>query len=110
MDNRLEAVLEVFIKNEIKTTEERISAIRTFVDTLRAELVVYSTKNPAETNDKRYFSMVLNLFQNMVGTYDEEVQLLIRKRDKMLEHLLHIRSVATHLIQADTKTYNLHIN
>lgn len=110
MNKKLETVLETFIKNEISATDSRIEAIRTFLNKLKAELVVYSAKIPADVQDKRYFSMVLTLFHNMLNTYDEEVKQLMHKREKMLEHLTQVRTVSAYLRPAEDHNNNLHIN
>jgi hypothetical protein len=94
---RVEAVLENFIKNEISSTDGRISAIRAFVNTLRGELASYSARMPLETDERKYFMMILSLFHDMITTYDEEIRLLIEKREKMLDHMLQVRTVTAYL-------------
>ncbi|MDR2105748.1 MAG: hypothetical protein LBP51_08355 [Deferribacteraceae bacterium] len=94
---RVEMVLENFIKNEISSTDGRIVATRSFVNTLRGELASYSARMPFETEERKYFMMILTLFHDMINTYDEEIELLIDKREKMLEHLMNVKSVTAYL-------------
>jgi hypothetical protein len=94
---RVETVLENFIRNEISSTDGRISSIRSFVNTLRGELASYSARMPNETDERKYFMMILSLFHDMITTYDEEVEILMEKREKMLEHLVHVKTVTTYL-------------
>jgi hypothetical protein len=97
MNLRVEAVLENFIKNEITSTDGRIMAIRSFVNTLRDELASYSARMPIEKEERRYFMMVLSLFHDMITTYEEEIQLLMEKRGKMLDHLVQVRTVTAYM-------------
>jgi hypothetical protein len=94
---RVEAVLENFIKNEISSTDGRISAIRSFVNTLKGELASYSARMPFEADERKYFMMILSLFHDMITTYDEEIRLLMEKREKMLDHMLQVRTVTAYL-------------
>lgn len=110
MNRRIETVLEAFIKSEITTTDNRISAIRVFVDTLKAELLSYTNNINTDPGDKEYFTMVLRLFKSMIATYDDEIQILMAKRAKMLDHLLGIRSVVTQLRPLSDTPSNIHIN
>jgi DNA repair ATPase RecN len=109
MSKNIETVLESFVKGEIAATESRIVAIRTFLDTLRAELFRYTSEVPTDPADKAHFAMILKLFKSMISTYDDEIQMLIAKRERMLDHLLNIRSVVTHLRPKNDMT-DLHIN
>ncbi len=97
MNNRIESILELFIKSEITATDDRIAAIRAFVNTLKGELLSYTGNIPTEPLEKEYFSNILKLFRSMISTYDEEIQLLITKRERLLEHLLSIRAVVSYL-------------
>ena len=110
MSKKVESILENFINNEINATEQRITAIRTFVETLRTELVSYSSKIPEDPSEKKYIMMVLQLFKDMIRTYDDEIKVLTAKREKMLEHLLNVRSVVTYLKPDTAHLTNLHIN
>jgi hypothetical protein len=109
MNKTIETVLESFIKNEIAATDSRIVAIRTFLDTLKAELFRYTTNIPSDPIERDHFAMVLKLFRSMISTYDEEIQMLILKRERMLDHMLNVRSVVTHL-QPKSDVNDLHIN
>jgi hypothetical protein len=110
MNRRVEAVLENFIKNEISATDGRISAIHSFVETLRGELTSYSVKMPFESEERKYFMMVLNLFHDMINTYDEEIQLLMAKREKMHDHLWQVRAVVAYLNPFPDSVTDLYIN
>ena len=110
MGKKVETILETFINNEIYSTEQRIEAIRAFVHTLRAELTAHAAKLPDDPSDKEYFLMVLKLFRSMINTYDEEITVLNLKRERMLEHLLNVRSVVAFLQPGDTPLNDLHIN
>ncbi|MDR2870864.1 MAG: hypothetical protein LBV04_10475 [Deferribacteraceae bacterium] len=110
MDRRVETILEEFINNEIAATDQRIAAIHTFVETLRAELAAHAARVPEDAADKKYIMMVLKLFKEMIQTYDEEVIVLTTKRSKMLDHLLSARSVTTYLNPNTEQQNNLHIN
>ena len=109
MSKTIETVLESFIKNEIAATDSRIVAIRTFLDTLKAELFRYTANIPSDPAERNYFTMILKLFRSMIATYDEEIQMLIAKRERMLDHMLNIRSVVTHL-RPKNDVNDLHIN
>lgn len=97
MKNDIETILESFIKNEIAATDSRLAAIRSFVETLRGELLSYAQNVPVSQSEKESMAKVLKLFKSMISTYDDELKLLIVKREKMLDHLLSVRSVVTHL-------------
>jgi DNA repair ATPase RecN len=110
MSKKVENILESFINNEIVSTEQRIAAIRAFVETLRTELATHAAKIPTDPADKKYITTVLKLFKEMIQTYEDEVKVLTLKREKMLEHLLNARSVATSLVPNSPEFNNLHIN
>mgnify|MGYP003623402936 FL=1 len=80
------------------------------METLRTELVSYSSKIPEDPSEKKYIMMVLQLFKDMIRTYDDEIKVLTAKREKMLEHLLNVRSVVTYLKPDTAHLTNLHIN
>ena len=109
MSKRIESILELFIKSEITATDDRIAAIRTFVNTLKGELLSYTWNIPTEPSEKEYFLRILKLFRSMISTYDEEIRLLIVKRERLQEHLLSILTTVSCLFpQSDN--ISTHIN
>jgi hypothetical protein len=89
--------MESFVRNEIAATEERLAVIRSFMDRLKFELAAYASDIPLAADERENFTMVLGMFRNMLTTYDEEVQMLVRKRERLLEHLMEIRLVTPYL-------------
>ena len=93
-NKQIESIMENFVKNELSSTETRIGAICIFMDRLKSELIVYAANIPSEPEEQAHFRTILEMFRNMISTYDEEIKLLIKKRDRLLVHLSEIRVVA----------------